>query len=105
MNDKTEIVKEVLELIDHSNGYILLNELYDKFSNKYSRDVINEVLDNLELMDCVLLTVNSRGRDIVEITKTGKKYLRVLKGATLCDKIINAIIYNPIIRRILGLDI
>ena len=105
MNNKTKIQKEILTLIEYNNGYIELKKLYNKLLNKYSKDMIDDILNSLELIDCITLTVDSRGRDIIEITKTGKEYLRILKGSTIWDRIINAIIYNPMIRKILGLDI
>ena len=77
--------------------------MFSKLSPKYPTKDIKAIIEDLELLGYIAYDLNSQGEEILKLTPFGKERLAIFKGATFFDKVINWVIYNPIVRKALGL--
>jgi len=102
INSKEAIKEEILKLLDQNN-FLTLQELFRELTKKYSKKDIESALESLELIDSIAYGINSEGQETLKITSFGKELLNISKGPNIFDRILNKVIYNPVVRKVLNL--
>ena len=100
MHTNSVELKEQLELLREiaNKGFIPESDLLKK-GNK-------ELIKKLEYLDFIAYGVNAKGENTIILTKKGKEFLKIeeklQKGGTFIEKIVNLLLFNKILRNILG---